>query len=417
MSLDPVRVMILVILLLLTYVVVNTLSTSYPVAVYRIFTLTNIGFFAYTPTPSTLRYVVIFAVLHRYIPKTMFGIAIIIVVCNVHEYITNREEAPNPRRNKAFMKISYKDKIKEIEDIVIHPHLGVKGDLLASAEALARLRNTNYDLRARPEIGILAGPDNLADAVTLSVACMHLGYNVAIISEKCNEPILKAAYEGIKIRHYCPNPMNATDQYSSIKHYYISRKDKDKRMSNLEKGMKEEIDMIIACDRAGPSADGYCYTVRGTKLNDKRFIAPLHNSVKHFRHRTNDMRKFIAIGDGGNELGFGKVIDKVHKHINNGKRIGAVANSNGKDIAADHIIAAADVSTLGVYALIAATALVRAHDSDAFQCVTRVMPTEASQRALWDRCIAEGKEAASRTSEERLLKCLNTILKVAMRYE
>lgn len=54
-----------------------------------------------------------------YIPKTMFGIAISIVVCNVHEYITNREEAPNPRRNKAFMKISYKDKIKEIEDIIV----------------------------------------------------------------------------------------------------------------------------------------------------------------------------------------------------------------------------------------------------------------------------------------------------------
>ena len=71
---------------------------------------------------------------------------------------------------------------------------------------------------------------------------MHLGYNAGIISEKCNEPILSAAYEGIKTRHYCPNPMNATDQYSSIKHYYISRKDKDKRMSNLEKGMKEEID-------------------------------------------------------------------------------------------------------------------------------------------------------------------------------
>ena len=286
-------------------------------------------------------------------------------------------------------------------------------NLLASAEALARLRNTNYDLRARPELGILAGHDSLADAVTLSVACMHLGYNVVIISEKCNEPILKAAYEEIKTRHYCPNPMNTTDQYSSIKHYYISRKDKDKCMSNLE---KEEIDMIIACDRAGPSADGYCYTVSGTKLNDKRFIAPLHDSVKHFRHRTNDMRKFIAIGDGGNELGFGKVIDKIHKHINNGKRIGAVANSNGKDIAADHIIAADVSSTRGVYALIAATALVRAHDSDAFQYVTRVMPTEASQRKLWDRCIAAGKggEASLKRGEE--IECLNTVRKVAMRY-
>ena len=47
--------------------------------------------------------------------------------------------------------------------------------------------------------------------------------------------------------------------------------------------------------------------------------------------------------------------------------------------------------------------------------VTRVMPTEASQRALWDRCMTAGKggEASLKRGEE--IECLNTVLKIATR--
>ena len=178
--------------------------------------------------------------------------------------------------------------------------------------------------------------------------------------------------------------------------------------------MEDKIDMLIVCDRAGPSADGGCYTTSGIKLNDKRYIASLHNLVHHFRHNENDRRKFIEIGDGGNELGMGKVLDKVHEHIKDGKKIGAVANINGKNLAADHVIAVCD-STWVVYALAASAALVRAHDSNDFRYIGRVMPTEASERELFERCVVAGKDGKRDhiMRQERSLKCLDEILKVA----
>ena len=68
---------------------------------------------------------------------------------------------------------------------------------------------------------------------------------------------------------------------------------------------------------------------------------------------TTSSKKFIAIGDGGNELGMGKVIDQIYNNpkISNGQLIGAVTS-------ADYLIAAS-VSNWGGYALAAACALLQ----------------------------------------------------------
>ena len=345
--------------------------------------------------------------------QIVLGVLILLAIACLVIYIWWRFEI---WWNEAFLKISYTDKINEIEGIINHPHLGVKGDLLASAEALARLSNTNYAFRTRPVIGILVGHDGIAASRTLSVACLRLGYNVTVISEKCNESMLRAAFKGELSPYYYPNPrMNDVpipiDQFCRIEFHFISRKDKGKAKLDLETVMKQKVDMLIGCDRVGPSADGCCYTTSGIKLNEKRFIAPLHNLVHHFRHREDDRRKFIAIGDGGNELGMGKVEDKVHKYVKDGKKIGAVAKINENNVAADHLIAVGD-SAWGTYALIAATVLIRAHDSVDYEVlsfrrlINGVMPTEASERALFE-LTDEGMR------QERSLKCLHKILKVA----
>jgi len=363
------------------------------------------------------------------IKQIVLGVVILLAVGYLVIYIWFKLEI---RWNEAFLKISYNDKINEIEGIVNHRHLGVKGDLLASAEALARLTNTNYAYRTRPVIGILVGHDGISASVTLSLACTRLGYNVTVISEKCNESVLRAAFEGEQTSYYFPNPRMRdvpipVDQYARINLHFVGRKDKDKAKLDLESDMKHKVDMLIGCDRVGPSADGCCYATSGIKLNEKRFVAPLHNLVHHFKHRENDRRKFIAIGDGGNELGMGKVEDKIHEYVKDGKKIGAVANSNGKNLAADHLIAVSD-STWGMYALIAAAALVKAHDSsDLYECrrlVGRVMPTEASERALFVRCFDAGNDGSVGKREltdegmrqERSLKCLHEILNVAKKY-
>ena len=68
--------------------------------------------------------------------------------------------------------------------------------------------------------------------------------------------------------------------------------------------------LLISCERAGPGKDGKCYTMRGIDMNEKGLIAPLHRLVAEADC------KMISIGDGGNELGMGKVIEHI---INNPK--------------------------------------------------------------------------------------------------
>merc|ERR1719330_1440974 len=96
-------------------------------------------------------------------------------------------------------------------------------------------------------------------------------------------------------------------------------------------------------------------------MTAKGLIAPLHQMVDMIRNKPQkDQKKvyFIAIGDGGNELGMGKVIDKIRTNpkISNGDLIGAVTS-------ADHLIAAS-VSNWGGYALAAACALVKCDRDD-----------------------------------------------------
>jgi len=129
----------------------------------------------------------------------------------------------------------------------------------------------------------------------------------------------------------------------------------------------------------------------------------------------------LAIGDGGNELGMGKVIGKIHEHIPNGEKIGAVTP-------ADHLIAAS-VSNWGAYALIAAAALVRYNDNsssslgDKKEWIDTVLPTEDAETKLIHRCVAAGcRDGISGKMEatvdgmplERSMECLREIRKAAL---
>jgi hypothetical protein len=85
--------------------------------------------------------------------------------------------------------------------------------------------------------------------------------------------------------------------------------------------------------------DGNCYTMRGIDMTAAGLIAPLHRLCSEAQV------PFLAIGDGGNELGMGKVMDEIVKNpkIANGEKIGCC-------VAADCFFAAS-VSNWGGYAL------------------------------------------------------------------
>jgi len=253
--------------------------------------------------------------------------------------------------------------------------------------------------------------DGLA-SVAIAHSVVQLGYEATIVTEKCNEPIFRAAVEGV-------------EELASI-HLVFFPEGEPSWTTENEKELKrvaDDADLVIACERAGPAADGNCYTMRGINMNDRGLIAPLHNMVTHARENN---VKFIAIGDGGNELGMGKVIDKIYEHIPDGNKIGAV-------MAADHLIAAS-VSNWGGYALIAAAALVAAEDRDdndgtdtnskgRRKWIDKCMPTETSETRLLHRCVAAGcRDGVSGKMEatvdgmplERSMECLREIRKAAL---
>lgn len=107
---------------------------------------------------------------------------------------------------------------------------------------------------------------------------------------------------------------------------------------------RNAIDWVVAIERCGPAADGHSRNMRGGDVS--AHAAPLHQLFSAGPWRT------IAIGDGGNELGMGRVARPlIAQHVPLGEAIGCV-------VPADFLIAAG-VSHWGVYAMLAALKVLR----------------------------------------------------------
>lgn len=101
------------------------------------------------------------------------------------------------------------------------------------------------------------------------------------------------------------------------------------------------IDWVIAIERCGPAADGRMRNMRGTDVS--AYAAPLDRLFGAGPWQT------IAIGDGGNEIGMGRL--PIARYVPSGETIGCV-------VPADFLIAAG-VSHWGAYAMLAALTVLR----------------------------------------------------------
>ena len=97
---------------------------------------------------------------------------------------------------------------------------------------------------------------------------------------------------------------------------------------------------LVAIERVGQAADGRCYTMRGRDITEQMTdVRPLLAG-----------RTTIGIGDGGNEIGMGKLpTEWIAAHIPHGARIAC-------RVATDYLLVAG-VSNWGAYALALGTAL------------------------------------------------------------
>jgi D-glutamate cyclase len=102
---------------------------------------------------------------------------------------------------------------------------------------------------------------------------------------------------------------------------------------------------ILAIERVGPNHEGRCYSMRGVDVT--QHTEPLHSMFVTSSHPPT-----IGIGDGGNEIGMGKIAHEiVAKNIPNGDLIHC-------RVPTDSLIVAG-VSNWGAYALAAGVYLLR----------------------------------------------------------
>ncbi|XP_071282716.1 D-glutamate cyclase, mitochondrial isoform X1 [Agelaius tricolor] len=114
---------------------------------------------------------------------------------------------------------------------------------------------------------------------------------------------------------------------------------------------RPRFDHLVAIERAGMAADGNYYNAR--KVNIKHLVDPIDELF--LAAQTIPGITTTGVGDGGNELGMGKVKDAVKKHIKNGDIIAC-------DVEADFTIVAG-VSNWGGYAIACALHVLRCCDT------------------------------------------------------
>ncbi len=116
-----------------------------------------------------------------------------------------------------------------------------------------------------------------------------------------------------------------------------------KEVSILRPGLSH----ILCIERSGPSADGKHYTMRGSDVSSH------HRCARYFADLCDIGESVtIGIGDGGNEIGMGKIPhETIVKNIPNGDLIHC-------RVPADHLIVAG-VSNWGAYALAAGVFVLR----------------------------------------------------------
>uniref|UniRef100_A0A8C4DWN1 D-glutamate cyclase n=1 Tax=Dicentrarchus labrax TaxID=13489 RepID=A0A8C4DWN1_DICLA len=161
---------------------------------------------------------------------------------------------------------------------------------------------------------------SLGKQVTMVTDRRALDMNQAIIDEAVRKGVLKSAVPLVTFEDRGPD---------SALHFLCHHGDPS----------KPRYDHLVAIERSGRAGDGNYYNMRG--VNIKHLVDPIDDlfiAAKDIRGITT-----TGIGDGGNELGMGKVKERVKTLMPNGSLVAC-------DVPADYAITAG-VSNWGGYAV------------------------------------------------------------------
>jgi hypothetical protein len=184
-----------------------------------------------------------------------------------------------------------------------------------------------------------AETDGPLGALFLARALVPLGYSFSLAADSTCVPALRAGVDaedwlwGTSVKQL---PGSERDWYTSNENW----SDPASWGPNL---------VVVALERVGPGQDDRCRTMRGRDITD--VTSPAHTLFERLHARNQKERPVtIGIGDGGNEIGMGKLPwDTIRRNIPNGGLIAC-------RVPTDHLIVAG-VSNWGAYGLAAGVSL------------------------------------------------------------
>lgn len=183
-------------------------------------------------------------------------------------------------------------------------HLFVKCDLLKSVLLLSHSKKVaiTTGFPANVELPEKNETDGICGALSMCQALLALGKQVTLISDQSSESVLRSCVQKMV-------SLGALKIHVPV----VSFKD----AKDLVKGSQNDYpvyDCFVSIERCGRSADG-TYRTMGKK-DISALVDPIDDLFVYAA--SNPLVGTIGIGDGGNEIGMGKVKDEVVQNINYG---------------------------------------------------------------------------------------------------
>ncbi|MBP1925970.1 hypothetical protein J2Z76_001834 [Sedimentibacter acidaminivorans] len=221
------------------------------------------------------------------------------------------------------------------------------------------------------KIGETDGPPG---ALALAYALENLNKKVIIVTDKYSEVFLR---DGVKI-------LNLNSEI-----YIFEENKENEQASEIIK--KYRPNHIIGIERPGRSVDNKCYSMNGDDIT----LFCSNTDLLFIKARDNNIPT-SAIGDGGNEVGMGKVRELVSKYVNKGNLICA-------EVETDNLLIAG-VSNWGAYGICAALSIINndmvMYDEETYEEISN----EMLKKGAVDGCSKKNEATVDGLSYEQNLK-------------
>jgi hypothetical protein len=210
--------------------------------------------------------------------------------------------------------------------------LDLPGAYLEAAQRLLSAKSililTGFPIRG----AALERRTDLRELLALGNALEDLGIQVAYATDDFSAPLLALGGPKLNLRAAI-HPFPAEVDVATLQCLYTDF----------------DPDLVFSIERPGKAADGLCHSMRGEVISD---LTPSLDLF--FELAARDHKPTLAIGDGGNEIGMGRLYEAVVKQVPRGETIAAVT-------AADILMPAA-VSNWGAYVLVGTLSLLCGRD-------------------------------------------------------